>query len=85
MSAPVDVLEVMDGASTYLSTAGWTPSPSMESEFAEARAAVAELIEEVEASLDAHYRATGKRDGYYGYITDGLAPALTRVKGEKHD
>jgi hypothetical protein len=48
MSAPVDVLAVMDGAKIYLSTSGWSPSPSMSRDFSEARAAVAKLIEAAE-------------------------------------
>lgn len=77
MSRGVDVLAVMDGAAVYLSTSGWTPSPSMEAEFAEARAAVAELIEAVSAE-----RAVGHWE--YARLAEArkrTETALARVRG----
>lgn len=78
----VDVLEVMQRASLRIADLSGGYKTATEAELQEARSYVAKLIEEVEKSLDAHYDATGTRDGYYGYITDGLEPALRRVKGE---
>ena len=79
MSRGVDVLALMEGAAAYLSTSGWTPSPSMEAEFAEARAAVAELIE---ATQRLHDRAEFECFGRDASVEiDAVSAALARVRG----